>query len=268
MGSQCMRITRLSAFIKTALRFSSHRVKMHAFPTRVCKTTSAFTVVWRYKMRVCIGYTRVSASVKTAIAFSSLWRQSTCVSHASLYLLRQLSRFSWYGVQKHACLHLLRRVRLLCLSSYRVLRFPWYGVKVYEFQTRLCIGSDRVSGSAFFGNASQCMRFKCVSTSVKTAFAFLRIALQCRRFTRVSASVKTTSAFSMVWRYNAHISYACLPRLKRLLRFPWYGVTCVSHASLHLLRSVRLLCLSSYCVLRFPWYGVKEYVFHTRICIG
>ena len=38
-------------------------------------------------------------------------------------------------------------------------------------------------------------------------------------------SVKTDFAFFFVLRYNAFVSYACLHRLKRLLRFPWCGVT-------------------------------------------
>ena len=55
------------------------------------------------------------------------------------------------------------------------------------------------------------------------------------RFTLVSASNKKISSFSLVWRYNACVSHACLHCLKRLLSFPLYGV--------------------------------KVHVFHTHLCI-
>ena len=64
-------------------------------------------------------------------------------------------------------------------------------------QTRLIIGLDGFC--VFFGIASQCTRFKCVSAS-KTAFSF-----------------------SFVWRYNICVSHACLHRLRLFLRFPSYG---------------------------------------------
>ena len=102
--------------------------------------------------------------------------------------------------------------------------------------------------------------FTRVSASVKTAFAFFRYGVtmhafhtlvciyydvfrvplfmgsQCMRFTRLSASIKTAFAFFFLLRYNACVLHACLLRLKRLLRFPRYGVT--------------------------------VHVFHTRLCIG
>ena len=197
-------------------------------------------------------FTRVSASVKTAFAFFLVWRQSTCVSHACLHLLRRLLRFSSYCVTMHA------------------------------FHTRVCIGIDDY----------------CI---------FLGMALQCMCFTRVFASVKTTSSFSLVWRYNACVSHACLQILRQFSRFLWCGVTlhashsfvciyldglcvflrialqfmrftrvsasvkttsafslvwcynaCISHACLHLLRRP----------LRFSWYGVSTHAFHMRVCIG
>ena len=168
-------------------------------------------------------FTRVSASIKTAFAFTLVWVYNACISHACLHLLRRLLRFPWYCIKVHlyfhACLHLLRR--LLLFSSYRF--------SMHAFHTRVCIGFNDY----------------CV---------FLGMALQCMCFTRVSASVKTTSAFSLVWRYNACVSHACLHCLKRLLSFPW--CTCFSHASLHLLIRLSL----------FPWYGVTMYAFHTRVC--
>ena len=42
---------------------------------------------------------------------------------------------------------------------------------------------------------------------------------QWMQFTRVSASVKTAIAFSLVWRKK------CMRFTRRLLCFPWYGVT-------------------------------------------
>ena len=127
----------------------------------------AFSFVWHLQY---IRITRVSASVKTAFAFPFVWCHNTCVSLACLYLLR------------------------------RLLRFSSYGVKVHVFHTHLCIGLDGFC--VFFGIASQCMRFKCVSALVKTAFAF-----------------------SFVWHYNVCVSHACLHRLRRLLRFSSYRVT-------------------------------------------
>ena len=184
----------------------------------------------------------VSASVKTAFAFPFVWCHNTCVSLACLYLLR------------------------------RLLRFSSYGVKVHVFHMHLCIGLD-----VFFGIASQCMRFKCVSASVKTAFAFsfvwcynicvshaclhqltrllrfLRIALQCMRFTRVSAYRKTAFAFSLVWRQSTCVSHASLHRLRQLLRFfVLHHNVCVSNECLHRLRRL----------LRFPSYGVTIYTYH------
>ena len=81
---------------------------------------------------------------------------------------------------------------------------------------------------------------------------------QCILFTRVSASVKTTSAFSLVWRHNVCVSHACLRRLRRLLRIPWYGVT--MHAFHTVVYRLRWL-------LRFAWYLVTMHAFHTRVCI-
>ena len=79
---------------------------------------------------------------------------------------------------------------------------------------------------------SQCMRFKRLSASIKTALRFLRIALY------------------------ACVKHACLHRLKQFARFRWYGVKVnVFHA--HWFRRL----------LRFPLYGVKKHMFHTCLCI-
>ena len=204
---------------------------------------------------------------KTALAFSFVWRHNTCVSHACLYPLRS--------------------------------RFPLYGVTMYAFYTRVCIG---LYGCCVFrGIASQCMRFKWVSASVKTTSAFSlvwghnacvwhacphrlrrllrRLLSQCMRFTRVSACIKTAYAFFLVWGHNACVSHAFLYRFKRFL-------CCIGMASKYmgsqasLYRCRRLLhfpwcgSVSHACLhrlkrlLRFPWYGVTMHAFHTRLCIG
>ena len=64
----------------------------------------------------------------------------------------------------------------------------------------------------------------------------LCIATKHMCFTGVFASVKTAFAFFSVLHYNASVSHGCLHRLRRFLRFPWYGVT--------------------------------MHPFHTRVCIG
>ena len=130
-----------------------------------------------------------------------------CVSHTCRHLLRRILRFSFvsrYNVcVLHACLHRLRRL----------LRFPWYCVTMHAFHTYVCIYLD---GFCVF---------------------LLGMVSQCMRFTRLFASIPTALAFSLVWCHNACVSNACLLRLKRLLRFPSYGVTMYS-------------------------------MFHTRVCIG
>ena len=123
MALQCMCFTRVSASVKTIfafslvwghnacvshaclhllrrlLRFSSYRVTMHVFHMRVC--ICDFFVFIGMALQ-CMCFTRVSASVKTIFAFSLEWRQSTCVSHASLHLLRRLSLLPWYWFTMHA----------------------------------------------------------------------------------------------------------------------------------------------------------------------
>ena len=156
------------------------------------KTAFAFSLIWREKnmcfIRVSSSikmkaskymyFTPVFASVQTAFAFcfgiASECMRFKCVSAS---IKTAFTFFFYMGPNAcvlHGCLHLLRRVRLLRFSSYRVLLFLWHGVKVYVFHMRLCIGSD-----------SFCVFF--------------------------------------VSRYNAGVSHACLPRLRRLRRFPWYG---------------------------------------------
>ena len=194
MGSQCMRITRLSASIKTAfafsfvsrynvcvshaclhrfrrlLRFPWYCVTMHAFHTYVCIYLDGFCVFLRIALQ-CMHFTRLSASVKTAFAFFLVWYIGTCNSHASLH------------------------------RSKRLLHFLWYCVTMHTFHMRVCFGLDGF----------------CV---------FLRMALlQCMPYTRVSASVKTAFAFSLAWCHNACVSHACLHLLRQLSRFPLYGVT-------------------------------------------
>ena len=138
----------------------------------------------------------VSASVKTAFCvFLRMALQCTRFLRVSASVKTAFT-FSlvWChnGCVSHECLHLLGRLS----------RFPWYGVTMHAFHTLVGIYKNGF----------------CV---------FLRITLQYMRFTRVSTSVKMTSAsaFSVVWRYNPCVSQACLHRLKRLMRFPWYGIT-------------------------------------------
>ena len=110
----------------------------------------------------CMRFTRVSESVKTTVAFSFIWRNNIYVSHACLHRLRRLLRFPLYGIYNiyvsHACLNQLRPL----------LRFSSYGVTIHTFHSRVCSDGFGV----FLRIALQCMRFKCVSSSVKTAFAF------------------------------------------------------------------------------------------------
>ena len=79
-------------------------------------------------------------------------------------------------------------------------------------------------------------------------------------FTHVFASVKTAFEFSFVWRYIVCVSHACLRRLRRLLRFPWYGVT------MHAFHT--LVCIYYESFLRFSSYRVTMHAFHRRVCIG
>ena len=104
-GVTSMRFTCVSVSVKTALRFPWNGVTMHAFHTLVCIYYDGFRVF------LVIGcFTRLSASSKTAFAFFFVLNYNAPVSHA--------------------CLHRLRRL----------LRFPWYGVTMHAFNTRVCIG--------------------------------------------------------------------------------------------------------------------------------
>ena len=82
---------------------------MHAFHTRVYIGVDVFYVFLRMALQ-CMRLTFMFASVKTTFAFFFLSRYNVCVSHA--------------------CLHRLRRL----------LRLPSYGVTMYAFQMRVCIG--------------------------------------------------------------------------------------------------------------------------------
>ena len=141
-------------------------------------------------------FTRVSESIKTAFAFSLVWDHNACVSHASLHLLRRFLRFSSYRVTMYAFHTRLHRLK-------KLLRFFVSCYTMHAFHTRVCIGQDGF----------------CV---------FLGVLSRYMRFTRLSVCMATAFVFSFVSRYNACISNACLHRLTRLLRFPWYGVTIYS----------------------------------------
>ena len=174
-----------------------------------------FTRVSAYGFCVVLGmapkyrcFTRVSASIKTAFAFSLVWGHNACVSHASLYLftsffvsrynacvsasVKTTSAFSlvwrYNACVSHACLHCLKRL----------LRFPWYVVKVYVFHTRLCI--YLYGFRVFLGMAYNA----CVSHPL---LYLLRRLLRC-----------------LVLHHNVCVSIACLHRLRRILRFSSYGV--------------------------------------------
>ena len=70
------------------------------------------------------------------------------------------------------------------------------------------------------------MRFTCVFASVKKAFAFSLVSRQSICVLHVFLNrFETAFAFFLVLHHNACVSNACLHRLRRLLRFPWYGVT-------------------------------------------
>ena len=127
MVSQCMRFTRMSAFITTAfavfflvwghnvcvshacrhllrrlLRFPSFRVTMYAFHTYVCIYLDGFCVFLLGMVSQCMRFTRLFASITTSFAFPFLWGHNACVSHACRHLLRRISRFPWYCVTLHA----------------------------------------------------------------------------------------------------------------------------------------------------------------------
>ena len=119
---------------------------------------------------------------------------------------------------------------------------------------------------------------------------------QCMRFTRLPASFRTSFVFFLVWGYNAYVSHACLHRLRRILSFPWYGVTmhafhtlfciyydgfsifllsghnaCISHAIktafVFIFVSCYNACVSHTCLrrlkrlFRVPLYGFKHMCF-------
>ena len=239
-------------------------------------------------------FTRVSASVKTTSAFSLVWRYNACISHACLHLLRRLLRFS----------------SLQCMRFTRVSEtFVW---PVHVFHTRLCINTafafsiKTTSALSLLCRYNACVSHTCLhllrqllhfSSYRVTMHAFLMrvwiglveycvflgMALQCMCFTRVSASVKTTSAFSLVWRYNARVSHACLYCFKRLLRFPWYGVKvhvfhtclCIYLYGFRVFLGMALQCMRfiplKYVLkrlLRFLWYCITMHAFQMRVFIS
>ena len=184
-------------------------------------------------------FTRVSASIETAFAFSLIWGHNACVSNSSLHLLRRLLRFTLYCVTMHA----FHTRDCIGLDNYCV--FLGMALQCLRF-TRVSASGKRALGFSFIwchmlftrlsyiyyddfcvllGMTLQCMRFKRVSASVQTAFfVFLGMGSQFMRFTRVSASFMTTSTFSLVWLHSTCVSHVSLYRLRRLLRFRWYGV--------------------------------------------
>ena len=158
---------------------------------------------------------RVSASINTAFAFSLVWGHNACVSNA--------------------CLHLLP------------LRFPWYGVTMHVFHTRVCI-----------------WLLRCLWYGAKVHVFLLSLAFAFSLVWRYNACIwhaclHMAFALSMVWRESTCVSRASLHLLRQLLHFPFMGShACVSHASLHILRRI----------LRFTSYRVTMHAFHTRFCIG
>ena len=189
-------------------------------------------------------FTRVFASVKTAFAFYLVWRQRTCVSHTSLHRLRQLSCFPWYGATIHAfhthvCIGLddfcvFRRIALQCM---RFTRMPASMKTAFVF--------------SLVWRYNACVSHASMHRLIRV-LRLLRVALQCMHFTRVSASVKTAFAFLLVWFQNACVSHA---RLRFALVLRHYA--CVSHACLYRLRRL----------LHFPWSGVTMHAFHSLVCI-
>ena len=209
-------------------------VTMHAIHTLVCVFKDVFRVFLGMGSQ-CMRFTRLSASIKTTFAFFFVSRYNACVSHvrlrrlnvfivfvgiasnASLHLFRRPSRFFfWYGVTMYVFHTLVCILPLLCFSSYcvtnacvpharlhrliRLLRFPSYSFTMHAFHTLVCILLDVFR-------------------------VFLGMGLQCMRFTRLSESIKMVFAFFLVLLYNVCVSHACLHRIRRLLRFPWYGIT-------------------------------------------
>ena len=165
----------------------------------------------------------VSASVKTAFAFSFVWRYNACVSHACLRRFLRVFFVSRYNAcVSHAC----RRIK-------RLLRFPLYGVTMHAFHTLFWIHATDFAFSSYRVTMHAFHTHICIGQDGFCVFPCM--VSQYMRFTRLSR------------------------RLKRLLRFHWYGVksTCVSHASYHRFRRL----------LRFLWCCVTIHAFQMRICI-
>ena len=121
---QCMRLTRVSASVKTVcafslvwrqskyvshaslhclrqlLRFPWYGVK-NVFHTCLCIYLDDIRVFLGMGSQ-CMRFTRLSASIRIAFAFFSVLRYNACVSHACLHQLRRLLHFSWYCVTMHA----------------------------------------------------------------------------------------------------------------------------------------------------------------------
>ena len=245
---------------------------MHAFHTLVCMYQDGF---WVFLGMASQGmrFTRVSAWVKTTFVFLGMvlqWMRFICVSASVKTVFAFSLVWGHNACVSNACLHGFRRFE----------RFPWYGITMHAFHTGFCVDQDGFG--VFLRMASQCMRHTRLHLSDGFR-VFLGMGSQCMRFTCVSASVTTTSAFSLVWGHNECVSTAWPHQLRRILRFPWYGVKvhaftrfslslkttfafslvwghneCVSNAFPHRLRRL----------LRFPWYGVTMHDFHTRVYIG
>ena len=92
---------------------------------------------------------------------------------------------------------------------------------------------------------------------------FLRMASQCMYLTRVSASFKTSFAFSSVWGHNACISHSLSVSFKTPYAFLPIALQCVCFSRFSALAFLyRLRRLT-----RFPLYGITMHVFYWRFCI-
>ena len=100
MALQCMRFTRVSASVKTAFAFFGIASQCMRFP-RVSARLRRLLRSLSYGVTIYVFHT-FSASVKTTSAFSVVWRYNACVLHGCLHLLRQFLSFSFYRVTMYA----------------------------------------------------------------------------------------------------------------------------------------------------------------------
>ena len=107
MALQYIRITRVSASVKTAFAF------FFVWCHNTCVSHACLHLLRRLLrfLRIalqCMRFTRVSASVKTTFAFFFVSRYNAYVSHACLNRLRRLLRFPLYGVTIYSIIFLFR----------------------------------------------------------------------------------------------------------------------------------------------------------------